>query len=178
MAANTPQTSSQPISFGPGEGSATVHVPRTRSPSRAPTTPPGTSEAKSHALKVLLENMKQLDQRLEAVIAAGQAHDQRIIKLEADAKVLGDGMGTMGRHVQAMDDRVCAHIGGTVGDLNQALLAIDVALRKTVSALEDRLGEFQGSAKELMDRTHHGLTQLQERMSEAEKATRRVEMCQ
>ena len=104
--------------------------------------------------------MKMLDQRVDAVIAAGQTHDQRIIKLEADAKVLGDGMGTMGRHVQAMDDRVCAHIGGTVGDLNQALLAIDVALRKTVSALEDRLGEFQGSAQELMDRTRHGLTHL------------------
>ena len=79
-------------------------------------------------------------------------------------------MGTNGRHVQAMDDRLRAHIGGTVGDLNQALLVIDVALRKTVSALEDRLGEFQDSAQELMDRTHHGLTQLQERMSEAEKA--------
>ena len=80
------------------------------------------------------------------MIAAGQTHEQRIIKLEADAKVLGDGVGTMGRHVRSMDDRIGAHISGTVGDLNQALLAIDVALRKTVSALEDRLGEFQGSA--------------------------------
>ena len=114
--------------------------------------------------------MKQLDKRVDAVIAAGQAHDQRILKMEADAKILSDGMGTMGWHVQAMDDPLRAHIGGTVGDLNQAMLAINVALRKTVSALEDRLGEFQGSAQELMDRTHHGLTQFQERTTEAEKA--------
>ena len=84
---------------------------------------------------------------------------------------MGDGIGTMGRHVQSMDDRVCTHISGTVADLNQALLAIDVALRSTVAALGDKLSEFQGSAKELMDRTHQGLTHLQMRMSEAEKAT-------
>ena len=134
-AMNSPQ--SQPVSFGQGDGPSAVHVPRTRSPSRAPT--PTTLQQQSggaaSALEALMDNMKQMDLRIEAVIVAGQAHDQRIIKLEADAKVLGDGMGTLGRHVQSMDDRVCAHIGGTVGDLNQALLAIDVALRKTVSAL-------------------------------------------
>ena len=59
-----------------------------------------------------MDGMKQLEQRVDAVIAAGQAHDQRILKLEADAKVLGDGMGTMGRHVQAMDDRLKAHSWG------------------------------------------------------------------
>ena len=117
-----------------------------------------------------MQNMKLIDGKLDDVIAAGQAHEQRLNKNEADVKALGDGMGTMGRHVQAMDDRLKAHIGGTVADLNQALLAIDVALRKTVSALEDRLGEFQGNAQELMDRTHQGLTQLQERLAEAEKA--------
>ena len=136
-AMNSPQ--SQPVSFGHGDGPSAVHVPRTRSPSRAPTPTPTTPQQQSGgtagAFKALLENMKQMDLRIEAVIAAGQAHDQRIIKLEADAKVLGDGMGTLGRHVQSMDDRVRAHIGCTVGDLNQALLAIDVALRKTVSAM-------------------------------------------
>ena len=102
-----------------------------RSPGRTPT--PSTSGAQANALKALLDGMKQLEQRVDAVIAAGQAHDQRIIELEADAKVLGDGVGTRGRHMQSMDDRIGAHISGTVGDLNQALLAIDVALRSTVS---------------------------------------------
>ena len=124
-----------------GDGPSSVHVPRTRSPSRAPT--PTTSKV----LKELMDAMKQMDLRIDAVIAAGQTHEQRIIKLEADAKLMGDGIGTMGRHVQSMDDRVCTHISGTVADLNQALLAIDVALRSTVAALGDKLSEFQGSAK-------------------------------
>ena len=81
------QASSQPISFGPGEGASIARVPRTRSPSRAPTpmTPqPQSSGAKAHALKVLLASMKHFDQRVDAVIAAGQAHDQHILKMEAE----------------------------------------------------------------------------------------------
>ena len=93
---------------------------------------------------------------MDAVVAAGQDHEQRINKMEADAKLLGDGMGTLGRHMQTMDERLRDHIGGTVGDLNQAMLAIDVAIRKTVSAMEERLGKFQGDAQELMSRTHQG----------------------
>ena len=50
--------------------------------------------------------MKQMDGKLNDVIAAGQVHEQRITKNEADVKALGDGMGTFGRHVQAMDDRL------------------------------------------------------------------------
>ena len=115
-----------------------------------------------------MENMKLMDQRIQDVISAGQSHEQRITKIEADTKALGDGMGTFGRHVQAMDDRLKGHIGGTVDDLNQAMIAIDVALRQTVTALETRLGEFQGSAQELMNQTHQGLTRLQERLADAE----------
>ena len=111
--------------------------------------------------------------KMEAVISGGQNHEQRIVQLEAEVKSLNDGLGTgfaaMGQHVQAVDERLKAHIGGTTTDLNQALLAIDVAIRSTVSALDDRLGEVQGSIKELADRTHRELTQLQERMTEAEK---------
>ena len=115
--------------------------------------------------------MKVIDQKITDVISAGQVHEQRIMKLEsvgqvheqrimkleADTKAIGDGMGTFGRHVQAMDDRLKGHIGATVDDLNQAMIAIDVALRQTVTALETRLGEFQGSAQELMNQTHQGL---------------------
>ena len=120
-------SSAQPPARSPGHS---------RSPSRS-------SGANEKALKVLLDTQKQLEQRIEAVIAAGQTHDQRIMKLETDVKAMGDGMGTMGRHVQAMDDRLKIHIGGTVDDLNQAMLAIDVAFRKTVSALEFILEPFQ-----------------------------------
>ena len=127
--------------------------------------------------------MKAFDQKITEVISAGQVHEQRIMKLEAevgqvheqrimkleaDTKAIGDGMGTFGRHVQAMDDRLKGHIGATVDDLNQAMIAIDVALRQTVTALETRLGEFQGSAQELMNQTHQGLARLQERLADAE----------
>ena len=55
--------------------------------------------------------------------------------------------------MRTMDERLGDHIGGTVGDLNQAMLAIDVAIRKTVSAMVERLGKFQWDAEELTTRT-------------------------
>ena len=155
-----------------------------RSPGRTtPTarTPPPASEARATAMKALLDGMKQLEQQQQAVIAAGQAHEQRIAKLEAEAKVvdgklngLNDGIGVLGRHCQdglaELDGKFTVHIGGTVSDLNAAMLAVDVALRSAMQGTQDRFVEFQGDAKELMNRTEKAVKQLQGKVTEVEKA--------
>ena len=169
---DTPGASSQRAGRSPGHS---------RSPGRTPTrsTPPA-SEAKANAVKALLDGMKQLEQRIEAVIAAGQAHEQRIMKLEAEAKVvdlnlkgLSDGLGVLGRHCQdsiaELDGKIRIHIGGTVSDLNAAMLAVDVALRSAMQGPQDKFVEFQGDAKELMSRTEKAVKQLQGKVTEVEK---------
>ena len=62
------------------------------------------------------------------------------------------------------------HIAGTVGYINSAMLAVDVALRGAMKATQDKLAEFQGDAKELMNLTEKVVKQLQEKVTEVEKA--------
>ena len=163
-AGRSPGHSRSPSRTSTAAGASTPPQQSPTSAAAAASTPPQ-QNAQQKVFTILVENMKVLDQKITDVISAGQIHEQRIMKLEsvgqvyeqrimkleADTKAIGDGMGTFGRHVQAMDDRLKGHIGATVDDLNQAMIAIDVALRQTVAALETRLGEFQGSAQELMN---------------------------
>ena len=62
------------------------------------------------------------------------------------------------------------HIGVTVNDIDSAMLAVDVALRGTVKAMQDKFAEFQGDAKEFMSRTAKAVKQLQEKVTEVENA--------
>ena len=136
-------------------GASSQRAGRSAGHSRSPgaRTPPPASEARATAMKALLDGMKQLEQQQQAVIAAGQAHEQRIAKLEAEAKVvdgklngLNDGIGVLGRHCQdglaELDGKFTVHIGGTVSDLNAAMLAVDVALRSAMQGIQDRFVEF------------------------------------
>ena len=163
-------------------GASSQRAGRSAGHSRSPgRTPPPASEARATAMKALLDGMKQLEQQQQAVIAAGQAHEQRIAKLEAEAKVadmnlkgLNDGVGVLGRHCQdslaELDGKFRVHIGGTVSDLNAAMLAVDVALRSAMQGTQDRFVEFQGDAKELMSRTEKAVKQLQGKVTDVEKA--------
>ena len=87
---------------------------------------------------------------------------------------LSDGIGVLGRHCQDsvadLDAKMIKHIAGTVGDINSAMLAVNVALRGAMKATQDKLSEFQGDAKELMNRPEKAVKQLQEKVTEVEKA--------
>ena len=50
------------------------------------------------------------------------------------------------------------------------MLAVDVALRGTMKATQEKFTEFQGDAKEFMSRTEKAVKQFQEKVTEVEKA--------
>ena len=181
-AQDQPQTRA-PIVFGPATSSAAAETgaPRTRSPSRVPrgsndSTPLVSPEpnTKAHAIrelekvvKTLLDSHQAQGQRMEAVVDAGKVHEKRLDQLDLNLKSLSDGLGVLGRHCQdsiaELDGKIRTHIGGTVSDLNAAMLAVDVALRGAMQGTQDKLAEFQGDAKELMNRTEKAVKRLQEK---------------
>ena len=183
MAAVSAQDQQQvgtPTIFGPAASSAAAETgaPRTRSPSRIPrgATLPTSPEpnTKAHAIrelekviKALVESHKAQGQRMEAVVDAGKGHEKRLDQLDLNLKSFSDGLSVLGRHCQdsiaELDGKIRAHIGGTVSDLNAAMLAVDVALRGTMQGTQDKFAEFQGDAKELMSRTEKAVKQLQEK---------------
>ena len=93
----------------------------------------------------------------------------RLDILERETKMVGDALGTVGRHCQASSAELRGHLASSNADLGKAMQAVDAALRVTIEAAQDRFAEFQRDAKELMSRTDQGVTQLNFKAQEHER---------
>ena len=81
------------------------------------------------------------------VVEALNDHAARLETVERETKVVGDGIGVVGRHSQGAVAELRGHIATSVSDFGKAMQAIDAALRATVEAAQERFAEFQRDEK-------------------------------
>ena len=102
-------------------------------------------------VKTLWDSHQAHARRIAAVVDAGKIHEKRVDQVDRDHKGLSDDIGIRGRHCQDtiadLDGKMRTHIGGTVSDINSAMLTVDAALMKVT---QDKFTEFHGDAKEFM----------------------------
>ena len=93
----------------------------------------------------------------------------RVEILEREMKMVGDALGTVGRHCQTSATELRGHLASSNADLGKAMQALDAALRVTIEAAQERFAEFQRDSKELLTRTDQGVTQLNFKTLEHER---------
>ena len=112
---------------------------------------------------------EELHRILTRLVEGDNDNAGRLDILERETKMVGDALGTVGRHCQASSAELRGHLASSNADLGKAMQAVDAALRVTIEAAQDRFAEFQRDAKELMSRTDQGVTQLNFKAQEHER---------
>ena len=112
---------------------------------------------------------EELHRTITALIELANDHSTRIDDMERDAKLVADGVGTLGRYCQSEIADVRGHLAASVADLGKAMQTIDATLRATMDAASERFAECQRDEKELMLRTEAALTQLGAKVQELER---------
>ena len=107
---------------------------------------------------------------ISKLIEAVNDHTVRLEAVEREAKMVGDGIGVVGRHCQGAVEELRGHIATSISDIGKAMQTIDAALRASVDAASERFTECQRDEKELMMRTEMALTQLSAKVQEQERA--------
>ena len=112
---------------------------------------------------------EELHRILTRLVEGATDNAGRLDILERETKMVGDALGTVGRHCQASSAELRGHLASSNADLGKAMQAVDAALRATIEAAQDRFAEFQRDAKELMSRTDQGVIQLNFKAQEHER---------
>ena len=76
------------------------------------------------------------------LVEGANGHASRLDLLERESKMIGDALGTVGRHCQASSAELRGHLASSSADLGKAMQAVDAALRATIEAAQDRFAEF------------------------------------
>ena len=66
----------------------------------------------------------------------------RLDDLERESKLIGDALGTVGRHCQATTAELRGQLASTSSDLCKAMQAVDAALRATIEATQEKFANF------------------------------------
>ena len=159
-------------SWDPGWPPATAQTPasaQTPSPAGKRSRPLG---APTPGIAIGPEDLHLIVTKL---IEAVNDHAVRLEVLERDAKMVADGVATMGRYCQSEMADFRGHLAASVADLGKAMQTIDATLRATMDAASERFAECQRDEKELMLRTGAALIHLDAKVQELERGVAAVQ---
>ena len=154
-AAQTPLPQSPPKSLDPGWPPAGVDAS-----AWIPGRDAGSASASPKRPQVRL-NQQELEALLQSVVAHLKSQGARLDRLEQEAKLVNDSLGTVALHhrnsVAEADARMRDHVAAASNDMAGAMGAIDAALKATIEAAHARLTESQRDTQTLkaaMDVAH------------------------